>query len=113
MPLSRNSTKDIITNDSELYDDLFRDRGIKNVKQYESSQIYYPTTEELSTVVYETRVWKAGDRLYKLANELYGDSRYWWVIAQFNKKPTESHFSIGDTYFVPISLEQILELYRV
>ncbi len=113
MPISRITNKEIITNDDELYDELFKERGVKKIKQYESMSISYPSEEEMARVTYESRVWSAGDRLYKIAHELYGDSRYWWVIAQFNKRPTESHFKIGDIYFVPISIEQILELYRV
>ena len=56
---------------------------------------------------------REGDRLDLLSQEFYGDPRYWWVIAQFNQKPTESHFQVGDIYYVPISIEQILEFYRV
>lgn len=113
MPLSRYSLKDVIINDYEIYDELFRNRGIKKVAQYETIPLYYPTTEQLQTIKYETRRWKMGDRLYKIAAEFYGDSRYWWVVAQFNKKPTESHFKVGDIYYIPLSIEQVLEYYRV
>ena len=49
-----------------------------------------------------------GDRYYKLADGYYGDSRYWWIIAWFNKKPTESHIKVGDIIRVPTSLGDIL-----
>mgnify|MGYP003344114216 CR=1 FL=1 len=32
----------------------------------------------------------------KLADEYYGDSRDWWIIAKYNLKPTEAHIQIGD-----------------
>jgi len=113
MSLSRYASQFIIINNNELYDELFRERGIKKINQFETPTIYYPDLQEMKTISYETRRWKLGDRLYKVANEFYGDSTYWWVIAQFNQKPTESHFKVGDIYYIPLSIEQILEYYRV
>jgi hypothetical protein len=113
MPVSRYSGREIIVNNDESYDELFRDRGIKQVSQYETRALYYPSNEEMVNIKFETKRWQVGDRLFKIASELYGDPRYWWVIAQFNQKPTESHFQVGDIYYVPISIEQILEFYRV
>ena len=49
-----------------------------------------------------------GDRYYKLAASFYGDARYWWIIAWFNKKPTESHIKVGDIIRIPTSLGDIL-----
>ena len=49
-----------------------------------------------------------GDRYHKLAEAYYGDATYWWVIAWFNKKPTESHISPGDVIRIPTSLGSIL-----
>ena len=113
MPVSRYSTNKIIVNKEESYDELFRDRGVKQISQYDSKSLYYPNAEEMSSIKFETKRWQVGDRLYKIASDYYGDPRYWCIIAQFNQKPTESHFQVGDIYYVPISIEQILEFYRV
>jgi hypothetical protein len=113
MSLSRYASQDIITNDHELYDELFRERGVTKIRQFETPIIYHPNLQDLTNISYETRRWKLGDRLYKIAHEFYGDSTYWWVIAQFNNKPTESHFKVGDICYVPISIESILEYYRI
>ena len=51
---------------------------------------------------------RQGDRLDNLAYEFYGDPRYWWVIAWFNKKPTESHCSLGDIIRIPKPIGQVL-----
>jgi len=58
-------------------------------------------------------IWTLGDRYYKLAHQHYGESQYWWVIAWFNKKPTEAHLSLGDVVYVPLPLSRILNLLKV
>jgi len=54
-----------------------------------------------------------GDRYFKLAHRFYGDSKLWWVIAWFNKKPTESHVDVGDLILIPTDLYQILNIFDV
>ena len=53
-------------------------------------------------------IWVRGDRFYKLAHKYYGKPEYWWVIAFYNKKASEAEFKVGDLYFVPLPLEDIL-----
>jgi hypothetical protein len=113
MALSRYSRTEIITNDNDMYDETFKNKGVRRIRQYETSVVYYPSDENMLQVKYDTRRWKLGDKLYKIAYEAYGDSRYWWVISQFNQKPTPSHFKIGDIYYVPLSLEQVLDYFRI
>tara|TARA_R110000824_G_scaffold138078_2_gene302746 strand:- start:60 stop:287 length:228 start_codon:yes stop_codon:yes gene_type:complete len=57
--------------------------------------------------------WKVGDRFYKLAQEHYGDSTLWWVIAWFNQTPTESHLEIGDGIQIPMPLDKVLGIFDV
>jgi len=35
----------------------------------------------------------------------------WWVIAWFNKLPTESHIKLGDVIYIPMPLNEILKIY--
>jgi len=42
----------------------------------------YPDIERRPTDLYI--ISREGDRLDLLANEFYGDARYWWIIAQAN-----------------------------
>ena len=55
-----------------------------------------------------THIWKLGDRYHKLASEYYADSELWWVIASYNKKPTEFHLKAGDIVYIPMPLETVL-----
>ena len=96
-----------------MYDDVFKERGVRNIRQFKTRTVFYPSGEDMERITFETRRWKVGDKLYKLAYEAYGDSKYWWVIAQFNQKPTDSHFKVGDIYYVPLSVEQILDYFNI
>jgi nucleoid-associated protein YgaU len=62
-------------------------------------------------LISQQHIWSSGDRFYKLAHSAYGDSKYWWVIAWYNKTPTEAHVQIGDILYIPLPLERILSLY--
>jgi len=53
-------------------------------------------------------VWGATDKLYNVSSQYYGSPEYWWVIAFYNKKASEAEFKVGDLYFVPLPLEDIL-----
>ena len=68
----------------------------------------YPTVEQAGNLTFINHVWKQGDRYFKLASEYYGDPTLWWVIAWFNKKPTESHVKLGDIIQIPMPLETVL-----
>ena len=57
--------------------------------------------------------WGATSKLYNLAAQHYGDPTYWWVIAWYNKKPTEADFNVGDIIYVPLPLEEALEYFGV
>ena len=36
------------------------------------------------------------------------DTNLWWVIAWYNKKPTEAHVKAGETIVIPLPLDKIL-----
>jgi nucleoid-associated protein YgaU len=80
------------------------------ITHYESSQnILDKTKQNFSYTEYQ---WKYGDKLYKLAQRFYGDSKLWWVIAHVNMRPTDSHYKPGDTVIIPSNtqLSQIIEM---
>ena len=55
-------------------------------------------------------IWSYGDMYWKLAEIHYKDSKYWWLIASFNKRPTEAHNKIGDTIKIPVNLSEALQV---
>ncbi len=85
----RNNNVSIIDNDSEHYKELYKRRGLKKISHHPTPKFRHPTVRERANVNTTGHVWVYGDRFYKLAQQYYGDVRYWWVIAWWNGYPTE------------------------
>jgi nucleoid-associated protein YgaU len=43
-----------------------------------------------------------------LAHKHYGDANLWWIIAWYNKKPTEAHVKMGDIITIPLPLDKVI-----
>ncbi len=56
------------------------------------------------------RKWKKSNH-GKLSTKFYGDPKYWWIIAWYNKKPSESLLNIGDKVLIPFPLDRILSMF--
>jgi nucleoid-associated protein YgaU len=108
--MSRYNKRRIAINSDEQYKNLLDKRGQRSIEQYrtlEKEVLEQEVYDSIETVNY---VWKYGDMYWKLSSLYYGDPQYWWVIASFNKKPTESHNKIGDTIKIPVSLADALQV---
>ena len=108
MAISRYEDRKILQNSHPLYEEFRLERRVNTFTQYDTPTYRYLTPSEMANLDIITRYWSVGDRFYKFAQEFYGDPRLWWLIAWFNKKPTESHFKAGDKIFIPTPLEDIL-----
>lgn len=111
MAISRYDKRPIAVNKADTYKELLLKRGIKFARQFRTPTMVFPTDEEQGEIEADDYIWKMGDRFYKLANAYYGDSRYWWLIAWYNQKPTESHLELGEVIQIPLSLESVLNLF--
>ena len=96
----------IINNNDEMYNYLLEQRGQDNIQQYMTATNFDLTTIPGLTPI--THTWKTGDRYFKLANQYYGRPELWWVIALYNKKPTEGSVKRGDLIFVPTPIDTLL-----
>jgi len=79
----------------------FRADESREVGIYESPKRKILTKKELSSISVDNEIWKHGDTLYKYSKKYYGNEKYWWVIAWFNRRTTESHFKVGDVISIP------------
>ena len=108
---SRYDKRLIRTNFTKKYSDIFIKRNIGFVEQYMSPRQEEISSDDISGLTIVTHLWSVGDRFYKLADEAYSDPSLWWVIAWFNRMPTEAHVKIGWIINVPTPLEKVLQLW--
>ena len=108
--MSRYNTRTIKANFDKQYKNLLDKRGVKKITQYGTidKNVYeHDVYDSIDTIDY---VWKYGDMYWRLSSRYYGDPQYWWAIASFNKRPTESHNKIGDTIKIPVNLSDLLQV---
>jgi nucleoid-associated protein YgaU len=106
MPISRYRKVSTVVNNKEEYEEFLEPRGRKAVMQYRTHKMAEPRPR--GSVRHDLHIWKQADRFWKLAQKYYQDSRYWWVIAQYNQKPTEAHISNGDLIVIPLPISRAL-----
>ena len=102
----------LFSNTDELYEQILDKRGVTSIRHYNTARLAYPTEEEMRDLTKISHIWSTGSRYYKLAAQYYGDPTYWWIIAQFNQRPTEAHIELGDVIFIPLPLQTILMAYN-
>ena len=100
-------------NSVEYYEYLRKNRDLKSVSHYETPILRNPTVEDRTRIISTRHIWKSGDRFYKLANQYYDDSTFWWVIAWYNSVPTEAHLNAGDIILIPVNLQTALNILGV
>ena len=104
----RYSIRSTFNNITKTYEEVLEKRGLRRVEQYRTPRLKHVSPSQIRRLERTGHVWKVGDRFYKLAHEHYGNSQYWWAIAWYNKRPTESHVALGDTIYIPQPLETVL-----
>tara|TARA_R110000851_G_scaffold210080_2_gene362477 strand:- start:529 stop:882 length:354 start_codon:yes stop_codon:yes gene_type:complete len=112
MAISRYSTTpEQILDDSDykrVYSDKFNQNKRHFLSKVATLNLEYPEFSDILNFSYSSHIWSMGDRYYKLAYQYYGSAQYWWVIAWFNKKPTESHVEVGEIIRVPKPIGEVL-----
>ena len=110
MAISRYKKTGLVENSDPRYSQEYKSRfkNLKHLPHLETTILRYPTFDEMRRFEIINRSWTLGDRFYKLASEYYGDPSYWWVIAWFNKRPTEHHVKLGDLIKIPQPLSSVL-----
>lgn len=100
-------------NDSPVYEELVAtNRGLPNgVTQYTTPELLYPSPDQINNLTLISHTWGISDKFYKLSHKHYGDSKLWWVIAWFNKAPTEAHLKPGDKIDIAFPLDALIAYY--
>tara|TARA_R100000152_G_C6773097_1_gene200287 strand:- start:1429 stop:1791 length:363 start_codon:yes stop_codon:yes gene_type:complete len=115
MASNRYDSSDVVKNNHKMYKKYLEEtRGLsRGIAQLKTQSFRYPTVREISTLSLTTHIWKVGDRYSKLAHEHYADVEMWWVIAMFNRSPTEAFLKKGDLIYIPKPLERVIELFTI
>ncbi len=107
--MSRFNRRKVYANRSEIYHEMAEERDVSHFRQYETPNFKYPTAEQMREIKIIKHVWKSGDKFFKLAHLHYGDSTLWWVIAWFNKMPTEAHPTLGSVISIPVPVQKVMK----
>ena len=110
--MSRYTGRRQAVNNNEMYDKLLEDRGVVEILQYTTPRLFLPEQDDLDRLNALEYTWRQGDKFWRLAAEHYGNPSLWWVIAQFNQKPTEHHIEIGETIKIPTDIAVALGAMR-
>ncbi len=98
-----------LTNKDDIYRNFFKKTGSTTIEHVGLAFFGNPKDFEfLNEIKKINHVFSVGDSLSKIAFKHYGDSRFWWLLAWFNTKPTDFHCKIGDIIEVPLPLEEVI-----
>lgn len=109
MALKRYSNRKIKYNTEELIQKILDRKNILAIKHYGTPSIKIPTYLDKINIQTTSEIWKRGDRLYKYAEIYYSNPELWWIIALYNNKPTDAHFTIGEVFYIPTNLANLFE----
>jgi nucleoid-associated protein YgaU len=102
----RNKNRFVFRNNNIQYEEIIRRKKIASIGQYGTANIVnLSSVKAIKTI---SHIWTTGDRYYKLAYRYYGNSSMWWIIALYNKKPTESHLKKGQRILIPTPINLVM-----
>jgi len=110
---SRYDNRTIFRNEDEHYKEFFDQRRVLLIRHYNTPIVSYPSAQEVAAFSVVQHIWSVGDRYHKLAAMHYNSPKYWWLIAWYNKAPTEAHLNLGDLVYIPMPLGRVLSAFGV
>jgi hypothetical protein len=113
MAIKRYKSRKTKYNTSELIKQVLDRKNIEGIRQYISAEFKMPTYLDRIDIKTVGAVWRRGDRLSKYAEKYYSDPQLWWVIALYNNKPTDAHFTIGDIFYIPTDLNNLFQYVEI
>lgn len=100
-------------NFNKLIQKVLDKKNVSSIRHYTSPNIKNATYLDKINIKTLTEIWKRGDRLSKYAEKYYMDPKLWWIIALYNNKPTDAHFTIGETFYIPTDLNNFFEYVEI
>lgn len=99
-----------IKNNSELYQEVLKNKNLKQISHLSTRSIrdILSGEEDFRTV---NHVWSANDKLINLSQQYYNNPRYWHIIAASNKIGSEFDLKEGDIITIYFPLDRVLSFY--
>ena len=99
--------------DNGLYHDIVKKRDVRNVMLHKTAILQNPEILIANPAIEEeVTTWRPASKLWRISEVHYGEGRFYWIIGLYNDKPTDAHWEVGDTVYIPKPLSivrQILE----
>jgi len=111
--VSRYDSREVFINVEDEYEKLREKRNTVFLKQFATANLKHPTVAQITNLNIVNHVWVEGNRFWKLAAQYYNRPDMWWVIAWFNRMPTEAQVKIGDIVAIPLPIEKILDYLEI
>ena len=108
--MSRYNNQRVMINTSENFEEQFESRDVGNIEHYRIQKLSYPSETDDDGLTYYRHTWRVQDKFYHIAAKYYKDSTLWWVIAQYNQRPTEQHCKEGEILKIPFPLARVLRI---
>lgn len=105
------STKTTSIQNSESMQEALSNRGLNQITHYNTLKLKTLSVSQIRSLTTNTYIWSSNDRFWKLSATYYGDPKYWWIIAWYNKKPIEAMINVGDKILIPFPLDKILGMF--
>ena len=104
----RNENRDVYVNNNKLYRKFLKERGISRFRHLSKMKLNKIVPSDINNLTVIDHIYKTGDSLSKLSHKYYGDVRFWWIIAWFNKKPIDNLYDLGDVVHIPLPIEEVM-----
>ena len=108
--MSRYRKRKIARNSVYKDQDFFANRGVESVRQYTTPTYRDTPDDQMQEIPCVSHYWVVGDRYFKLAQRYYNDHKLWYIIALYNRKPTESQIEPGEEIKIPTDVVLAMEL---
>lgn len=104
-----NNSQQIINN-AESYSELFKEKKVNFIKQYNTYDFGKLKLIESSNVERTLHVVQPFEKLYMISQKYYNSPEFGWIICYTNRLGNELLIKTGDTLNIYFPLDNILEL---
>ncbi len=106
--MSRYDKQETIINNSDLYDNIFREKNVTSIKQ-KSTNNFSKIINDFYRFNFIIHTWNKTDKIYNISNRYYGKPDYYWAILYMNKYSSQFEIKEGDSIFIYYPITSIIK----